>query len=223
MYRAVASVALRRSIPIEDEAAITHLAETMLIEILPPTVDDGRQTTVLADGADITWDIRSAAVDRAVSPVSAYPGVRAALTVQQRRIAAGGGVVMAGRDIGTVVLPDAEVKIYVDASPEERARRRHAELRQRGIESSYAQVLRDLQRRDHIDSTREAAPLSVPPDATVIDSTHLTIADVEACAEKTVRAALKASPACVTRQESPSEPVAAREGERHGGVRVSRG
>lgn len=190
MYRAVTWVALERGIPIEDEAAVTRLAEELLIEVTRPTADDGRQYTVLADGQDITWDIRSAEVNRNVSPVSAYTGVRAALTSQQRRIGRVGGVVMVGRDIGTVVLPSAEIKIYLDASPEERARRRHLENLGLGQPSDYQHVLAELKRRDRIDSTREASPLRAAKDAVRIDSTDMTIDEVVARAEALARAAI---------------------------------
>jgi len=190
MYRAVTWAALERGIPIEDEAAVTRLAEALHIEVTRPTVDDGRQYTVLADGEDITWEIRSSEVNRNVSPVSAYPGVRAALTRQQRRIGRAGGVVMVGRDIGTVVLPSAQLKIYLDASPEERARRRHVETLARGEPSDYQQVLADLRRRDGIDSTREASPLRAAEDAVRIDSTEMTIDQVVNRAEALARAAI---------------------------------
>ncbi|MFH1084819.1 MAG: (d)CMP kinase [Chloroflexota bacterium] len=178
MYRAVAWAALARGIPIADEGCVVALSEALRIEVTPPTAEDGRQYTVLADGLDITWEIRSDAVNRAVSPVSAYVGVRAALTAQQRRIAAAGGLIMVGRDIGAVVLPDAPLKIYLDASAEERARRRYRETVARGLPADEAAILADLLRRDHIDSTRAAAPLSVAPGAVVIDTTYLSIAAV---------------------------------------------
>ncbi|OGO06968.1 MAG: cytidylate kinase [Chloroflexi bacterium RBG_13_56_8] len=180
MYRAVTWAALDRGIPIEDEEAVTRLAESLRIDVSRPTAEDGRQYTVLADGEDVTWEIRSPEVNESVSPVSAYKGVRAALTRQQRRIAAGGGVVMVGRDIGTVVLPEAEVKIYLDATVEERARRRHLEVLGRGQPSDYAEVLANLRRRDHIDSTRAEAPLAIAKDAIVIDSTHMSVEEVVA-------------------------------------------
>jgi len=190
MYRAVTWAALDRGIPIEDEARVSCLADSLCIEVAPPTVQDGRQYTVYADGKDITWKIREAEVNRYVSPVSAYRGVRLALTQQQRRIGAAGGVVMVGRDIGTVVLPEAEVKIYLDASLEERARRRHHENMQRGQPSDYAEVLGNLRQRDRIDSSRQEAPLCAARDALVMDSTHLSVADVVAQIEAVVCAAL---------------------------------
>jgi len=191
MYRAVTWAALVRHIPIEDEAAVTELAESLLIEVTRPTVQDGRQYTVCADGEDITWQIREPEVNRYVSPVSAYRGVRLALTRQQRRIGAAGGVVMVGRDIGSVVLPEAEVKIYLDATLEERARRRYLEALQRGTPRDYAEVLEDLKCRDHIDSTREQAPLCVAEGAVVIDSTAMTVEEVVARIEALVLAVAK--------------------------------
>ncbi len=180
MYRAVTCVALARAIPIGDEAAVTALAEQVLIEFLPPEINDGRQFTIRADGRDITWDIRTREVDANVSPVSAYPGVRRAMTAQQRRIGLQGRVVMVGRDIGTVVLPEAALKIYLDASEAERAHRRYLERVQRGEPVEYAAVLREIQRRDQIDSSRSVAPLKQADDAAYIDSTGLSVTDVMA-------------------------------------------
>ena len=127
MYRAVAAVALARHVPVHDEPAVTALAERVRIEVMQPTVDDGRDVTVLADGEDITLALRLRAVEKAVSPVSAYKGVRDAMRAQQRRIGEPGRVVMVGRDIGTMVLPDADLKIYLDAALAERAHRRYAQ------------------------------------------------------------------------------------------------
>ncbi|MFQ6100211.1 MAG: (d)CMP kinase [Anaerolineae bacterium] len=186
MYRAVTWAALSRGIPIADEAAVTALAERLDIDVIPPTVDDGRQYTVLADGVDVTWAIRTPEVDANVSPVSAYGGVRLALVPQQRRVAAGGPVVMVGRDIGTVVLPDADLKIYLDASVEERARRRWRELRTRGEEADYEAVLAAMHRRDEIDSNREVSPLCAAEDAIVVDTTNLSIEEVLARVERLV-------------------------------------
>jgi len=189
MYRAVTWAALDRGIPIEDETAITRLAESLLIEVSRPTVDDGRQYTVLADQVDVTWGIRELEVNRFVSAVSAYKGVRAALTQQQRRIGSGGAVVMVGRDVGTVVFPGAQVKVYLDATLEERALRRHLEEKRRGLPSDYAFVLEDLSRRDHIDSSRKEAPLTIAHDAVVIDSTDMSIEEVVARVEALVSSA----------------------------------
>jgi cytidylate kinase len=156
------------------------------IDIVPPDVNDGRQYTVRADGRDITWDIRSREVDANVSPVSAYAGVRRAMTAQQRRIGLKGRVVMVGRDIGTVVLPEAELKIYLDASEAERAHRRYLERVQRGEQVEYAAVLREIQRRDQIDSSRSVAPLKQADDAVYIDSTGLSVPEVMARAKAIV-------------------------------------
>ena len=178
MYRAVTCVALFRTIPIENENAVTALAEQVQIDFLKPTVNDGRQYTILADGKDITWDIRSRAVDANVSPVAAYAGVRRAMTQQQRRIGLRGRVVMVGRDIGTVVLPEADLKIYLDASEEERARRRHRERVARGERVELESVRQEMRRRDQIDSSRSVAPLKQADDAIYLDSTGLPIPEV---------------------------------------------
>lgn len=178
MYRAVTLASLERGIPIEDEPAVTRLSEELCIDVTRPTVPDGRQYTVLVDGVDVTWDIRRPEVDANVSPVSAYPGVRAALTAQQRRIGATGEVVMVGRDIGTVVMPDADLKVYLDATVEERARRRYAERVARGETADYPAVLAAMRRRDRIDSTRAAAPLRAADDAVVLDTTCMDIEQV---------------------------------------------
>jgi cytidylate kinase len=186
MYRAVTWVALEQGIDIADEEAITTLAEGIVINITRPTVDDGRQYTVYADGEDITWQIRRPEVDANVSPVSAYPGVRQALTGQQRRIGQRGRIVMMGRDIGTVVLPDADLKIYLEATVEERARRRHREIMERGEKADYEEILAAMRRRDKIDSEREAAPLRPADDAIIIDTTGLSIAEVLAKVEELI-------------------------------------
>ena len=174
MYRAVTQAALARGIAISDEPAVSELAAAIHIDVMAPTVDDGRQYTVLIDGEDVTWALRTAAVDANVSPVSAYPAVRAALTRQQRRIAAQGRVVMVGRDIGTVVLPEAPLKIYLDASPEERAHRRWLELQQRGQDADLAAILEAMRARDAYDSTRKTAPLRAAGDAIIIDTSGLS-------------------------------------------------
>ena len=186
MYRAVTWAALERGIPIEDEPAVTALAEQLRIDVTPPTSGDGRQYTVLADGVDVTWAIRTPEVNASVSPVSAYPGVRRALVAQQRRVAAGGRVVMVGRDIGTVVLSDADLKIYLDAEVEERARRRWREIGARGEETDYEPVLVSMRRRDEIDSHREVSPLCAAEDAVVLDTTNLGIEEVLAEVERLV-------------------------------------
>ena len=187
MYRAAAWAALDRGVAISDEAAVTTLTESLQIDVKPPSADDGRQYDVLCDGVDVTWAIRSPEVDANVSPVSVYPGVRSALTAQQRRIGLRGSVVMVGRDIGTVVLPEAPLKIYLDASAEERARRRYAEVQARGDQSqTYEAILENVKQRDAIDSGRATAPLKAAPDAVIIDSTKLSIDEVVARVEQLI-------------------------------------
>lgn len=178
MYRAVTLAALRRLGTVENEAAVSQLAEEVDIDITPPSKEDGRKYDVRLDGEDVTWDIRSREVEANVSQVSAYPGVRKAMTDQQRRIGLRGRCVMVGRDIGTVVLPEADLKIYLVASPEERARRRHMENLQRGLASDYSAILQAMIRRDQIDSTRAVAPLKPAADAHIIDTDGLSIEEV---------------------------------------------
>ena len=173
MYRAVAWAALNNGIDTKDEAAVTKLAEETPIDVRPASQDDGRTNDVIVNDQDITWQTRSPEVDANVSVVAAYPGVRSALTVQQRRIGQRGKVVMVGRDIGTVVLPEADLKIYLDASAEERARRRYDEIIARGEEADYAEILAKVKERDHIDSTRDVAPLCAADDAVILDSDDL--------------------------------------------------
>jgi cytidylate kinase len=175
MYRALTLAALKRDIDVEDEARIEELARSVEIDIHPPSIEDGRMYDVLLDGEDVTWGIRAGRVDAAVSQVSAYPGVRAAMGRRQREIGLRGEVVMVGRDIGTVILPEADLKIYLIASVEERSRRRHAEKLARGIESEYEQILASMKARDDYDASREFAPLKPAEDAAVLDSTHLSI------------------------------------------------
>jgi cytidylate kinase len=188
MYRAVTWAALDRSVPISDKDAVSRLAETALIDIAPPDSDesDGRQCTVLVDDVDVTWLIRSPEVDQNVSTVSAYPRVREALSTQQRRIgekygsgkASKAGIVMVGRDIGTVVLPTAGLKIYMDATAEERARRRHLELEQRGKNVPYDQILADIIQRDERDSGRALSPLRPADDAVLVDTSDMAPGEV---------------------------------------------
>jgi cytidylate kinase len=178
MYRAVTWLALNQGIPIEDEAAITSLAERVKIDVRPPSTKDGRAYDVMIDGQDITWEIRRPEVEAHVSPVSAYAGVRKALTAQQRRIGKRGKVVMVGRDIGTVVLPEADLKIYLDASVEERARRRYQELIDRGEIADYGHILAAMRKRDQIDSSRKVAPLRPAEDARILCSDALDAGQV---------------------------------------------
>lgn len=173
MYRAVTWAALMVYSSVDDEAAITELANQVDIDVREPTVADGRKVDVLLNGEDVTWKIRRPEVDANVSQVSAYLGVRQAMTVKQRRIGDRGKIVMIGRDIGTVVLPDAELKIYLDASVEERARRRYEENIRRGESADYDEILAAMKRRDQIDSTRVHAPLKPAEDAVILQTDGL--------------------------------------------------
>jgi cytidylate kinase len=173
MYRAVTLAALRRDVSIGDEPAVSALAEKISIDVRQPSKDDGRQYDVLLDEEDVTWAIRNPEVDANVSQVSAYAGVRRAMTDRQRKIGRRGDVVMVGRDIGTVVLPDADLKIYLDASVEARAERRYKECKARGDQVSQQEILESMQERDRIDSSRRLAPLRRADDAVMIDSTAM--------------------------------------------------
>jgi cytidylate kinase len=184
MYRAVTWLALERRINVRDEAAVTVLAEQTQIDVLPASKTDGRACDVAVDGKDITWETRRPEVDANVSVVSAYAGVRRAMSQQQRRIGLRGRVVMVGRDIGTVVLPEADLKIYLDASAEERARRRHEENVSRGTPSDYENILEKVIERDRIDSTRDVAPLKAAEDAVIVDSDKLNADEVFALVRK---------------------------------------
>jgi len=178
MYRAVTLAALRELQSVQDEQAVSELARRVKIDVLPPSVEDGRLFDVLLDSEDVTWATRQPDVDRNVSQVSAYPLVRQAMTEQQRRIGQRGSVVMVGRDIGTVVFPDAELKIYLDASVEERARRRFDEVRRRGQPANYEDILEAMRRRDHMDSSRALAPLKPADDAIILNTDGLDIFEV---------------------------------------------
>jgi cytidylate kinase len=187
MYRAVTWIVLQHGLEVQDETAVTHLAETVQIDVRPPSKEDGRACDVLAGGVDITWETRTPEVEANVSPVSAYRGVRQALAAQQRRIGLRGRVVMVGRDIGTVVLPEADLKIYLDASDQERARRRYLEIINRGGKADYEQILAGVRMRDKIDSTRAFSPLRPAGDAIILDSDKLNEDEVYAKVEALCR------------------------------------
>ena len=182
LYRAVTLLAIRQQVSPDDEPRLAALAADMAFEV--------RTRTVLLDGEDVTVALRSPAVNRHVSAVSALPQVRAALLEQQRRLAAPGGVVMAGRDIGTVVLPDAHLKLFLTASPEARAQRRYREQRARGEHGTYTAALAALQRRDRLDSSRRTAPLKAAADAMMLDTTRLS---VQAVVERVLAAVRRAA------------------------------
>lgn len=178
MYRAVTWLALDHDMKLNDEAAISALAEKMQIDVAPASKSDGRACDVLVAGRDISWETRLPNVEANVSAVSAYRGVREALSEQQRRIGKRGRVVMVGRDIGTVVLPDADLKIYLDATAEERAQRRYDEIIERGGRADHLDILAKVIERDRIDSTRAVAPLKAAEDAVVINTEKLTADEV---------------------------------------------
>lgn len=163
MYRALTWKALSLNIDLEDEEALSRLAEGTRIEFAP-------SDKVLVNGGDVTKWIQDSEVEAGVSMVAKVAGVRKVLVKRQRALAQGGKIVMAGRDIGTTVLPDAEVKVYLDATLGERARRRYLELIERGDAADYQAVLDDLRRRDEIDSERAVSPLQPAPDARIIDT-----------------------------------------------------
>lgn len=178
MYRAIAWRALHDGIELDDGVRLGILADSCQIAFgMVP--GDPLPRTVAIDGVDITDAIRTAQIDRAVSPVSAQASVRRALVHQQQRIGRMGDYVVEGRDIGTVVFPDAEVKVFLTASDEERAHRRVRQNVDRGIGSiDYAEVLADIRRRDEFDSTRDESPLQAADDALELDSTGTYIEDV---------------------------------------------
>jgi cytidylate kinase len=191
MYRAVTWLALEKQIPIKDEPAVSALAENVQIDVEPPSKDDGREYDVLADGVDVTWHLRNPKVDAKVSKVSTYAAVRKALTKQQRRIGLRGRVIMVGRDIGTVVLPEADLKIYLDASVDERARRRFNQRIDRGEQAEFPKILKMLMKRDKKDSTRKIAPLRAASDAVVINTDTLSVTEVLSEIEKYAQESVK--------------------------------
>lgn len=170
MYRAVTWLALNRGIDVSEEDAVATLAKKIPIDVAPASTSDGRACDVLVEGRDITWETRAREVEAHVSVVAAYPGVRRALSAQQRRIGLRGKIVMVGRDIGTVVLPEADLKIYLDATAQQRATRRYHEILLRGGAAEYEEILAKVIERDRIDSTRDVAPLKAANDAVIIDS-----------------------------------------------------
>jgi cytidylate kinase len=170
MYRAVGWKALQSGIALDDEAAVAALADASRIEVT--------ETAVTIDGVDVTRAIRTLEIDRAAAAVARLPRVRAGLVDRQRRLGAGGGIVMEGRDIGTVVFPDADVKVYLDASPEERARRRAGDAARTGGPTAVAEVATMLTERDELDRTRQVSPLYAARDAKLVDTTGKSVDDV---------------------------------------------
>jgi len=179
MYRAVALWALRQNISWSDMKAMEELAKAAQIELAP-----GR---IWLNSEDVSEAIRTPEVSNGASKIAVIPGVRRAMVAKQREIGERASVVMEGRDIGTVVFPDADVKIFLDAQPPERVRRRMRELEQKGDSVSEARLTAEMAERDRRDSTRSDAPLAQAPDATYLDSTSLTLDEVEEAILKIVR------------------------------------
>jgi len=179
-YRCVALKVLRNNIDIEDKEKIIDIAKNTNIDLLP----DG---TVLLDGEDVTKEIRSKEVTSIVSPISSITKVREVMVDIQRKIAEGKDVVMEGRDITTVVFPNTKYKFYLDASLEERARRRYEENKEKGIDMTYEEVLDNIKKRDYNDMHKEVGSLVRTPDQIYIDTTNLTVEEEVEIIEKIVK------------------------------------
>ncbi len=174
MYRAVALRAREESTPPDAIEQLTALAERMQIDLKR----DSAGVRIFVDARDVTDAIRTPEISKGASLIAVLPAVRERLVAQQQRIGASGGIVMEGRDIGTVVFPRAELKVFLDATPDERARRRHAQHLEQGIESSLEKTKKEVEERDRRDSTRSVSPLVQAPDAVYLDSTALTAEEV---------------------------------------------
>jgi cytidylate kinase len=184
MYRAFALKALRAAIALDDAKALEELARETEIRLEP----GDEENLVLLDGEDVTGLIRNPLVTEAASRVSVFPAVRAWMVSLQQQVGARGGVVMEGRDIGTVVFPHAEVKIFLDAAPEVRGQRRYEQIGQTGATAAPPpeEILRDLRARDERDRNRKDSPLKPAPDAVILDSTEMSLAEALAAAESIV-------------------------------------
>lgn len=176
MYRAVTLKALRENVSMDDAEKLTRLAQEIHLEFRP--VDGGQGYRLYMDNVDIHEEIRGLVVSDNVSYVAAVPGVRKSLVQLQQALTRHGGVVMEGRDIGTVVMPHAELKVYLTASTEERARRRWVELQAKGINVQLEEIAENIERRDTIDSGRQADPLRPAEDSVALDTTNLSIDQV---------------------------------------------
>ena len=178
MYRAVTWYALHRGVDPHDEEALAGVVDASTISVREASRGASESTEVIIEGLDATPHLRDVYVEANVSLVSRVPGVRAALVRIQRLLAAGGTIVMAGRDIGTVVLSDADLKVYLDASREVRAKRRADQLQAAGTPVDVRALLDDLARRDRIDSTRDTSPLTAAADAVIIQTDNMTVEEV---------------------------------------------
>ena len=176
MYRAVTLAALQQGIDVADETAVSQLALQLEMNVLPAgNHEDGRHYTVILSEKDVTWDIRTPEVDKNVSLVSSYQGVREEMVRRQRNFGKRGNVVMVGRDIGTVVMPDAPIKLYMTATAEERARRRWQDRLNQGHQADLTAIVADVIRRDNIDGNRKLSPMRPAEDAVLIDTTKHTV------------------------------------------------
>jgi len=178
MYRAVALKALERKIPLQDEGRLIELARTTHIELKAPTAEQeaaGMKNRVFLDGREVTTEIRTGDVAQAASRLATIAGVRELLVAEQQKAGEGGGVVMEGRDIGTVVFPRAELKIFLEASPETRAQRRWMEHQEKGETLSVEEVLEEVHERDKRDRERRVSPLVRAEDAVLVDNTAMGI------------------------------------------------
>jgi cytidylate kinase len=176
MYRALALKALKRKVPLNDEAGLERLARETHIELKPPTPEQekaGAKNRVFLDGVEVTDAIRTSEVAQAASRLATIAGVRRVLVAEQQRAGAGGGIVMEGRDIGTVVFPNAELKIFLDASPEVRAERRWKEHQEKGDDATLVEVLEEVRERDRRDRERKVSPLVRAADAVLVDNTAM--------------------------------------------------
>ncbi len=200
MYRALAWSVLEQRISPDDADAVCRLAQSLDVSL----EDAPQGVRVLADGQDITPFIRTPEISRLTSPLSALPCVRDRMVKLQQAMAARQGVVMEGRDIGTVVLPHAPVKVFLTASPHARAQRRHAELAARGVDYSLEELEREIRERDTRDSARDTSPLSAAPDAVLIDSDSLTAEQVVARILALARHVSQALDAAVPSRETPA-------------------
>lgn len=189
MYRALALKAIERDLPFDDEAALMELAEYTRVN-LEPQAEGNR---VFLDGVDVSRRVRDADVTEAASKVSVHPQLRAWMVLQQRKMGERGGVVMEGRDIGTAVFPDAEVKIFLDAAPEVRGNRRYRQRVPEQAKVTEESVLKELRQRDERDRNRVESPLRPAPDAVVLDSTSMTLDEVLDRAEAIVRGHVEAA------------------------------
>lgn len=175
MYRAATVAVIDAKAPINDQAAMTHVAEKLRFDV--EKHQDGNES-ILVNGQDVTSRLLDQEIDRNVSSVSAIPRIREIMVREQRRIAREGRIVMIGRDIGTVVLPDAELKVFLTATPETRAQRRYRDFTLRAIKVAYSEVLAEIRRRDELDSSRQVSPLRPADDAEVINTDDMTLEQV---------------------------------------------